>query len=611
MNIREIHEEKIQYVRSQLDAIFDQLKTITTATPTLAELKFPSQEIWRFFVEEDRQNKGNTLLKKINSEIKNLKEINEKAKQEQLQLEEELKQYKEGTKEYEILVNRIKSLSINLSLAQEISFIETILEMQLIVAKKEVISIFNKINEGKITPSHPLHSLYKDVIFSFSYAEATCKELPELLSENLKTLLVYSNGWLQFEATEPGCVSAFVKACYPWNNAKPFMKDAKNFVKEHIHLIKTFHGDSTIGVSGKLLTKEKDSKEIRQNSHYEFKSIDIASFFPILIKNNSSELYTASPEGLQESIKRWGELMAKFSCYKIKLTKKNNGIGIRSFINGENKKEIEENIEKIVSFLLEEYFIKMNETKEPILKLIHIIHLIRDLEQLHPFNDANCRTLCVLYCNYLLITNGFPPAMLPNANHFDAFSTLELLEDLIEGMRRTLAMSQGIKELAGICTNDIRLFLASNEKYQKELAYAVQYVLKFPEIPTPDQYLEAINILDEYIIMNSWDVPYRGGAEIKIEESKTIKVPTCVLEQWNVINRDDKNPQEKYRKIIEIAVSTYKAEENLSSVRKFFEGRNERTTQYLKHFYLGMFPDDMIKIFAPSVLSLKKSGHKR
>lgn len=85
--------------------------------------------------------------------------------------------------------------------------------------------------------------------------------------------------------------------------------------------------------------------------------------------------------------------------------------------------------------ILTEYERKMSlaSTKEQ--KLHLIVENIAHLERIHPFWDANCRTLCVMVLNKELIRHGFPPVILEDPNRFDCFSANELMNEVITGFR--------------------------------------------------------------------------------------------------------------------------------------------------------------------------------
>jgi len=59
-----------------------------------------------------------------------------------------------------------------------------------------------------------------------------------------------------------------------------------------------------------------------------------------------------------------------------------------------------------------------------------ICQLIQRLERLHPFIDGNGRTLSILLFNYLLITNGFYPAIQTSPNRVDGLSLKQLVEQV-------------------------------------------------------------------------------------------------------------------------------------------------------------------------------------
>jgi UDP-N-acetylmuramyl pentapeptide synthase len=89
-------------------------------------------------------------------------------------------------------------------------------------------------------------------------------------------------------------------------------------------------------------------------------------------------------------------------------------------------------------------------------KLLAIAPVSRELELLHPFPDGNCRTFSCITLTQLLITNGFPPALLENPNLDNEVSLLQWIEEIKKGIQRTLDL---IKDpslaLFGFSINDI------------------------------------------------------------------------------------------------------------------------------------------------------------
>jgi hypothetical protein len=86
------------------------------------------------------------------------------------------------------------------------------------------------------------------------------------------------------------------------------------------------------------------------------------------------------------------------------------------------------------------FYKKMSKATTDDEKLALIITLVKDLEQLHPFPDANGRTISMLTLNKLLIDHGFSPVMLDNPNRIDGFGSPhsgsnELKIEIINGMK--------------------------------------------------------------------------------------------------------------------------------------------------------------------------------
>jgi hypothetical protein len=70
------------------------------------------------------------------------------------------------------------------------------------------------------------------------------------------------------------------------------------------------------------------------------------------------------------------------------------------------------------------------------------LEFIKNFSQLHPFEDCNTRTFCMLLLNHLLMKNGFPPAILDDPNRFEFYSINEILHEVIQGMENTMALLQ-------------------------------------------------------------------------------------------------------------------------------------------------------------------------
>ncbi|KGP62438.1 hypothetical protein EP47_01570 [Legionella norrlandica] len=94
-----------------------------------------------------------------------------------------------------------------------------------------------------------------------------------------------------------------------------------------------------------------------------------------------------------------------------------------------------EEIESRVQAIINEYYKEISAAATSDEKLIAIVKLVQGLEQLHPFEDANCRTFCMLLLNRELIANHLEPTMVRDPNFFDLKSQSELVTLIKEGQQ--------------------------------------------------------------------------------------------------------------------------------------------------------------------------------
>ena len=105
-------------------------------------------------------------------------------------------------------------------------------------------------------------------------------------------------------------------------------------------------------------------------------------------------------------------------------------------------------------------------------KLFIIIDFIQAAERIHPFLDANCRTLCMLSLYNLLKDNGFPIPIPDDANKFDGHARNELFLEVIKWMKNTFTL---IKEhqLNNVKTDEVIQYLhsKSNDTFKNAIQY--------------------------------------------------------------------------------------------------------------------------------------------
>lgn len=121
-------------------------------------------------------------------------------------------------------------------------------------------------------------------------------------------------------------------------------------------------------------------------------------------------------------------------------------------------------IQNRVQFLVDSYnkHIKSAVTQDE--KLEVIVDHIYKLEHLHPFPDANIRTLVIGLLTRLLVQNGFPPATLYNPNFFDGYSKKELVEAIKKAIEVTQSIVAGKEEIYG--------FKSSSIPQERQMQYA-------------------------------------------------------------------------------------------------------------------------------------------
>lgn len=86
-----------------------------------------------------------------------------------------------------------------------------------------------------------------------------------------------------------------------------------------------------------------------------------------------------------------------------------------------------------VETVITDYHRQIKTAKTPSQKLHHIVTLVATLERLHPFFDANCRTICVLTLNRELLKHGFRATLLTDPNRFHGYSTTQLIHEVVDG----------------------------------------------------------------------------------------------------------------------------------------------------------------------------------
>jgi len=126
-------------------------------------------------------------------------------------------------------------------------------------------------------------------------------------------------------------------------------------------------------------------------------------------------------------------------------------------------------------------------------KLELICQLIQRLERLHPFYDGNGRTFSMLLLNYLLIINGFYPALQTSPNRVDGLS----LQQLIEQIQADMAKSKLLLE----CGSSDELYQLLHEIEEADASSTPGQPPAIREekgIPAPPQFDMAARLLQQF-----------------------------------------------------------------------------------------------------------------
>lgn len=119
---------------------------------------------------------------------------------------------------------------------------------------------------------------------------------------------------------------------------------------------------------------------------------------------------------------------------------------------------------------INEYYSKIKAADTNVKKLAPIISLVKRCENIHPFRDANGRTISMLFLNFLLMKNGLPLTILDNPNYIDMKSTKELIEEVIKGMENVMRLAQK-QPIFNVTTQEVLAHLAKHPNKDELINY--------------------------------------------------------------------------------------------------------------------------------------------
>ena len=272
----------------------------------------------------------------------------------------------------------------------------------------------------------------------------------------VKELLQFNQGWFLCERREKGCLKAFYRA---------FHVIFESHQSLDLTYILRLHRLVTAGVENTNYAKYAKDKDVRtgaiRNNSKQHMVFGLASsnttkegLYELLRQDDTYLKYGISTKKHEDLI-LWKKMERSRSArqganhlYNF-LTAENSELLL--FMSTETSYEL---LTKKAKQFIDEYNSTISQSDSLLDKLNAIVTLIQSLEQLHLFNDANCRTLCMLLLNHLLLMNGLPLCMQANPNRFDMCSHQELVQSVIQGMENTFTLLR-MGELFKVKTSDL------------------------------------------------------------------------------------------------------------------------------------------------------------
>lgn len=314
---------------------------------------------------------------------------------------------------------------------------------------------------------HPIRANYYNFsLDKIQYTKAVTSDWGDLIKRlhlkeqtaeiTVKELLQFNQGWFLCERREKGCLKAFYRA---------FNVIFEQHQTLNLAFILRLHALATAGVENTNYTQKLKDKEARvgtiRNNPESKMAFGLASanaskegLFELVQQDDSYLNYSffiitdCENSFMQERIQRARSVKQKVNHLYDCVT---NDAFQLLYSSTETSRE---SLTTKATGFIDKYHSAISQSYSPLDKLSSIVVLIQSLEQLHMFYDANCRTLCMLLLNHLLLMNGLPLCIQFNPNRFDMCSHHELVQSVIQGMENTFTLLR-TGELFKVKTTDL------------------------------------------------------------------------------------------------------------------------------------------------------------
>jgi len=449
--------------KPNLASILAEYQAMAEANPDLLRQKIPADEVWRFYIDGNKQPTGRDLRSGLYFQsitTQNIVDprtytINEyKIKQENIEPAELENSYNAsdlhkflGRKEWRLTEDELAHFTL----------------MDLLHLDKAWLP-FERTEPGYLKALYQAHQQ----LFNFTQAlnVAFIKQLHDLATDQVENLNTEKNSLkesefrgqrIHFGLTDENATVKGLAAVLKNNNPKIVIEIG-------------FFGSKPLKITQEFLTKLRSYYQL----HQKLDGFPFAEFCEVAELKAYQAMDMADSKLINKLAQTIDDQEAASYLHKDFTDNKKYGhyylIRIASLDNDHDKR-LTQALEK----LIENFNTAIKAAVEAHDKLKLIVAFIQDCEHLHPFADANCRTFCMLLLNHLLMKHSFPPAILADPNRFDAFSNAELVEEVIQGMQNTLTL---IKEgqLFNVNTDAVVNYLASKPYLKPSLDYFKQTV---------------------------------------------------------------------------------------------------------------------------------------
>jgi len=164
--------------------------------------------------------------------------------------------------------------------------------------------------------------------------------------------------------------------------------------------------------------------------------------------------------------------------------------------------DMQQEVGEAIAKEIDQYHDEINSTKNPDEKNKIIIRFTQKIErEVHPFEDGNVRTICLILFNKLRLQNGLRPVILENPNCFDGYTIDQIVEEVERGERNFEAVQNGKPYPGSLSTEEIAEKIANDSELNPWLTISIHRAMSSDQFKIANLLIKTgvnINALDEY-----------------------------------------------------------------------------------------------------------------